>query len=439
MRQKYLLVEHRFVEDSLVVALDSGFGCGKTTFLRMWEHDLVSRRDAGDMTAPMPLVLNAWESDHCGDPLVAIMAALLDHLDQWKVIQAPDKTILTECAKDIAWLSVGLANQAVVTITGLDMQNAADFAEKKKAARNPARPDLLAAYRDRVSALERLQTGLTRVFGADAPKLLVIVDELDRCRPDYAVSYLETIKHVFAIRGMVFVLSLDLEQFKHSVGALYGADLDFKEYFRKFAHRTVRLPEIPADCMKKAARHYVEKYISVPDLRVSLLNTHVDITKCFTEMLIAFQMRPRQILEVFRIIGHTMAVEDPNKEGNAYEGYAPGSILLGCLKVGKPELFRRICASPPQEWITDLAKMLVTLLDPRGSEWWLKTVILGSLHVHRADTHLISKLLEVASLRNPNIPVVDEFQHEFFSMWPTNSSFVRLALKMDIAEVLEET
>ncbi len=260
--EKYLLVEHRFVEDSLVVALDSGFGGDKTTFLHMWEHDLLSRRDAGDMAAPMPLVLNAWESDHCGDPLVAIMAALLDHLEQWKGIQASDKTLLNECAKDIAWLSLGLANQAVATLTGFDVQKAADFAEKKKVARNPPRPDLLAAYRERVSALERLQRGLKRVFESDAPKLIVIVDELDRCRPDYAVSYLEAIKHVFAIRGMIFVLSLDLAQFQHSVGALYGAGLDFKEYFRKFAHRTVRLPGIAEECSTRMIDHYLNLYVS---------------------------------------------------------------------------------------------------------------------------------------------------------------------------------
>jgi hypothetical protein len=290
-----------------------------------------------------------------------------------------------------------------------------------------------------VGALRRLQDGLARVFGGDSPKLLVIVDELDRCRPDYAVSYLETIKHVFAIRGMVFVLSLDLEQFRHSVGALYGAGLEFKEYFRKFAHRTVALPSIAPDCWKKAARHYVDKYISVPDQRISLLDPVGDLATWFAEMLMAFEMRPRQILEVFRLIGHTMAVEDPVHEGNASDGFAPGSILLGCLKVGKPEFFRRICASPPQIWISDLAEMLFTRLNPRGAQWWLRTVILGSFDLNGTDDQLISTILEKAGLRRvPNLPVLEEFRG-MFEMWPHPSSFVRLAQKMNIAEALEDS
>jgi KAP family P-loop domain len=101
--ERYLLIEHEYVEGGLVVSLNAGFGAGKTTFINMWRADLQSRRDAGSMV-PMPVVLNAWESDFCGDPLLAILAGLIDAIDSWKGEPKPkDKALLREAAKDAAW------------------------------------------------------------------------------------------------------------------------------------------------------------------------------------------------------------------------------------------------------------------------------------------------------------------------------------------------
>ena len=71
-------------------------------------------------------------------------------------------------------------------------------------------------------ALQKLRDTLREVFGGDSPKAFLFVDELDRCRPDYAINYLETIKHVFDVHGLVFVLAVDYEQLECSAKALFG-------------------------------------------------------------------------------------------------------------------------------------------------------------------------------------------------------------------------
>src|SRR6185369_6813478 len=73
--EKFLMVEHDFVEGSLVVSLDAPFGAGKTTFLSMWKSDLEKRRET-EGTVPKTVMINAWESDYCGDPLLSIVNGL---------------------------------------------------------------------------------------------------------------------------------------------------------------------------------------------------------------------------------------------------------------------------------------------------------------------------------------------------------------------------
>jgi hypothetical protein len=62
----------------------------------------------------------------------------------------------------------------------------------------------------------------------------IFVDELDRCRPSYAVEMLETIKHIFDIKGVVFVVATDTEQLQHAVRAVYGEGFDARVYLARF-------------------------------------------------------------------------------------------------------------------------------------------------------------------------------------------------------------
>lgn len=101
--ESFVNVEHDYVEGSLVLALNAGFGSGKTTFIEMWQNSLLSRRDKGEFV-PMPIVLNAWESDHCGEPLLAVLAGLVEALEGWRGAVIPNKTKLKKAAKE----SVGL-------------------------------------------------------------------------------------------------------------------------------------------------------------------------------------------------------------------------------------------------------------------------------------------------------------------------------------------
>ena len=73
--------------------------------------------------------------------------------------------------------------------------------------------------------------------------LIVVIDELDRCRPSYAVELLEVAKHLFAVDRIVFVLAVNRSELAHSIRALYGSDFDAVGYLRRFFDVDFRLPD----------------------------------------------------------------------------------------------------------------------------------------------------------------------------------------------------
>jgi hypothetical protein len=373
--ERFIAVEHQFVEGSLVLSLNGGFGAGKSTFIEMWKSSLLDRRESGQFV-PMPVILNAWESDHCGDPLVAILSGLLEAVENWKGPNAPSGSGFKEAVKDVGWFATGLANEFLAKTVGINAVKAGELAQQKKESRAVQMPDFISLYQERIAALKKLKVELNEVFGGMEPKVVVFVDELDRCRPDYAVSFLETIKHVFDVEGIVFVLAIDYNHLSASAKALFGAALDFEEYFRKFSHRLIELPFPSEDGQRRLVADFVRRYVSVEGRRISLLNPAQGIEDRLTELVHALRMRPRQVKEAFRILGHTMHALDAEREGKIRWGIGAGSMLLSCLRVANPELFQKVRRF--DEGASDLCKQLVHLLGKEEASWWVRVILAGA-------------------------------------------------------------
>ncbi len=72
--------------------------------------------------------------------------------------------------------------------------------------------------------------------------LVVFVDELDRCRPDFAIKLIEVVKHLFDVPGVCFVVSTNMKQLSESVRAVYGGGFDAAHYLQRFFDLTYHLP-----------------------------------------------------------------------------------------------------------------------------------------------------------------------------------------------------
>ena len=221
--------------DGCTIALTGRWGSGKTTFLRMWEQYI---RNNGQKV----LYLNAWENDYIPEPLVCIIGELES------VFPADRQEIIVKAAKEIFHI-----------LKKMPLALALDFVDRKIGS---GTKDLIketmskrqdAVFENELSEYKIKKDGLTgfksvlvnAVSSLDTENPVVfIIDELDRCRPDYAVEILEIIKHFFSVPGIVFILSIDKDQLANSVRGYYGSDrIDAEEYLRRFIDIEYSLPD----------------------------------------------------------------------------------------------------------------------------------------------------------------------------------------------------
>lgn len=243
--------------DPFVLAVDGGWGTGKTSFLRMWCRHL---EDRGHRC----LYFSAWKNDFAVDPLAALVAELTADLEKdSSPLSDRSQKILAELKKVANVLSRRFASAAIASslysLWSSRSPNEPD--ERQQALENfsnaagdvvsDAVGSYLAGQRDLEkfrAALAELVAELSEVDPGDPPKKVVLfVDELDRCRPLYAVELLERVKHLFEVPGVVFVLGLDSEQLAHSITVVNGASFDAPGYLRRFLDLQWRLPDPPED------------------------------------------------------------------------------------------------------------------------------------------------------------------------------------------------
>jgi hypothetical protein len=120
----------------------------------------------------------------------------------------------------------------------------------------------------RQKAMEQFRDALRQLTGAgEGGRLIFVVDELDRCRPDYALSMLEVIKHFFDVPNVHFVLGVNMEALGHIVRARYGAGVKANDYLKRFISLTMELPEYtdPGES-RRAEVAYFEKLSAVMGL-----------------------------------------------------------------------------------------------------------------------------------------------------------------------------
>jgi len=231
------------IEDPLVIALDGGWGSGKTWFLKRWvgAHKL---ENGGRATT---VYFDAFAHDFMDDPLIALTGVIGKRLpEQAESGWGKLKIAAAKLARPVARIGLAVATGGITEIAGPVVDAATEATSKEIEAAAEA---FWAREDGKRAAMQQLRdalVGLTMTGfkeGGDPVPLVVVVDELDRCRPDYALALLEVIKHFFSVPNVHFVLGVSVDALGHSVRARYGAGIDAERYLRKFISISVRLPE----------------------------------------------------------------------------------------------------------------------------------------------------------------------------------------------------
>ena len=225
------------LEGPCVLALDSEWGGGKTTFLKMWAAHL---RNEGFAVVEF----NAWETDFSGDPFVALSARLQEQLDDAEADGAGQsverfRVAAKKIALRAAPIAIRLLSQGLFDSGSLEQA----ITEEVSSYAKDRLEEFDVVEQSFVEFKDSLQEGATRLSQKhDNHPLFIMIDELDRCRPSYAIELLEVAKHLFSVDRIVFVLAINRPQLAHSVKALYGSDFDAKGYLFRFFDLDFALP-----------------------------------------------------------------------------------------------------------------------------------------------------------------------------------------------------
>ena len=203
---------------------------------------------------------NASAEDYSENPLLSFIAFLYQHIEKGEKKNFGANSIKV-LSNGLFSGILNLANQASRKFVGIDGEELNDAIQSGMKKAEDASNDIvltqftnhldgIAAESARLKAAEKL---LLSVGGEK--ELIVIIDELDRCRPDFALKMLESIKHLFATENCKFVLVMNKESMASSVEHLYGLTRDAAlHYLNKYINRTFQLPNryqhgiVSADC-----------------------------------------------------------------------------------------------------------------------------------------------------------------------------------------------
>jgi len=110
----------------------------------------------------------------------------------------------------------------------------------------------LELHKSASAAIPQLRSALTQIIknikgDEKGPPIFVFVDELDRCNPQYAISLLEEIKHLFDVPGVVFVLGMEPSQLCKSIEGAYGAGFDAAAYLERLINYRYSLRPVRMD------------------------------------------------------------------------------------------------------------------------------------------------------------------------------------------------
>ena len=209
--------------DYNVFSINAPWGGGKSYFIENLAELI------GDKA--ICISYNAWESDFYNNPLVPLVTEIMYKLEQ--VISEKDEIFndLIKTKKTIKGIFDKITFNASIGAFGITY--------------DPIKPTIESDFIALKNLKEKLRSGLRFIQEKLNKNIIIFVDDLDRCNPKYAIETLETIKHFFGIKNIIFVLAVDKKQVENIVKTIYGIapeTSDIEGYLKKFIDVEFNLP-----------------------------------------------------------------------------------------------------------------------------------------------------------------------------------------------------
>ncbi len=364
--------------DPLVISLEAQWGDGKTSFVYKW----LNQMKAEALEVPH-IYIDAYANDYQTDAFMLLASEIYGYVKSMKG-GAKAEGFLKAATKASSAVAKGVAKAGINYITagafdGEDFTKFEDAVGKELGKlSDSAIESSIKKYTERSTSFKRLQECLTSLAGeiGNGKPLLIVVDELDRCRPSFALEMMEAIKHLFSAENVVFVLVNNPTQMEESVRSRYGAGTDAGAYLRKFYDLTFQLPMASiAGFKERTLSHFIRETFGHYDENKQLDHTY------WTDAIIALDKRlglslrdiqrlasvfvvngvyrsvlsggmvGREITPVLHVGLGAMALKDRELLRQVYEGVARKEDVMAFLKV--PSVPSDLQHYDPDDWFDE--------------------------------------------------------------------------------------
>lgn len=222
---------------STCFAINGTWGVGKSFVLDMFEEKLSPVQSISTCNDKYFMIrYNCWKYDYYEEPLIAIVATMITTIEE-KTKLFPDdekKKEILGVLKAVGVSLLSLGNDAVKEKTGVDVQKAFEIISKGKedgiaAYDEEHKYDVYFGFKKVMSKLVYLLQTLAKDY-----TVIIIVDELDRCLPEYAIKVLERLHHLTEeTDNIITMVAIDKRQLMSSVKQIFGFD-NPEKYLEKF-------------------------------------------------------------------------------------------------------------------------------------------------------------------------------------------------------------
>lgn len=236
-------------DDSFVIAIDGSWGIGKSIFLEQCKNEIeIPHEELYKSLNASVVYYNAWENDDLEDAFTPLAYHIYNTF-KMKQIEEKLKKIILKDFKDLSKQIASSVLKSYVQKIGIDEK----LWNRIKQVFNKGK-DIISEATVIPQSFEQLEqhNKLKKDFKDiiekannnvnSNNKLIIIIDELDRCRPTFAIETLEIIKHYFSIENVIFILGLDIEQLSYSIATIYGQNMDATGYLIRFVDIIMKIP-----------------------------------------------------------------------------------------------------------------------------------------------------------------------------------------------------
>ena len=326
-----------FTNEPYVMNLNAEWGAGKSWFLQRWYHTVKAQHPAA--------YIDAWKNDFSDDPLLTVASGLLEALESSEAPNAAAEKYRASSLRKLGQFIKGASKSALTHQANKHLGE--DATEILKAGMSEVSETVVRSvieeHRNKMNVISELKTEIENwitLITTDSElskPMFVFIDELDRCRPTYAIELLETVKHLFDVKGLVFVIATNTDQLQHSIKAVYGSEFDAQRYLYRFFNRsfTLKKPDLLSFIQTQPVfkNHLAKALLNTCDGNVIVENEEI-LANNLAAIAESFGFDLRTTLQWMDQI---KAIYSDENNRNKYF-WLTTAILLG-VKISSPSLF----------------------------------------------------------------------------------------------------